>query len=336
MRIKSQLPFSFCLLLFDYVNVSLMERIVFLERDSVKANVRRPQFEHEWIEYDESSSEDVVERLKGATIAIVNKIYLYDEELSKLPDLKLVAIAATGTDKVDLAACKRRGIAVCNIRHYARHTLPEHVFMLALALKRNLFRYREDVQNGKWQEAKQFCLFDYPISDLHGSTMGIIGFGALGQATAKLADAFGMRVLISEHKGITEIREGRMSFEETLRESDVISLHCPLNEKTRGLIGGEEISKMKPQAVLINTSRGGIVVEEDLAEGLKQNRISAGFDVLSKEPPKDGNPLLDLDLPNFILTPHNAWASAEAMQVLADQLIDNIEAFVKGNPQNLV
>ena len=314
-----------------------MERIVFLERDSVKANVRRPGFEHDWIEYDESSAKEVVGRLKGATIAIVNKIYLHDEELSQLPDLRLIAIAATGTDKVDLDACQRRNIAVCNIRNYARHTLPEHVFMLALALKRNLLRYREDVQKGKWQEAKQFCLFDYPISDLHNSTIGIIGYGALGKSVAKIADAFGMRVLISEHKDAVETRVGRTSFEDILHKSDIISLHCPLNEKTHGLICKEDFSKMKPTAILINTSRGGLVVEEDLADALKSNLIGgAGFDVLSKEPPTNGNTLLDLDLPNFILTPHNAWASAEAMQVLADQLIDNIEAFVRGEPQNLV
>lgn len=313
-----------------------MERIVFLERDSVKANVRRPRFEHEWIEYNESSSEDVLERLRGATIAIVNKTYLYEKELSELPDLKLIAIAATGIDKVDLDACRAKGIAVCNIRDYATHTLPEHVFMLALALRRNLLRYREDVKTGKWQEAKQFCLFDHPIGDLHGATLGIIGYGALGKSVAKIAEAFGMRVLISEHKIADSIREGRERFEEVLRESDIISLHCPLNEKTRGLIGKAEILQMKPNAILINAARGGIVVEADLADALKQNRISAGFDVLSKEPPKDGNPLLELDLPNFILTPHNAWASAEAMQVLSDQLIDNIEAFVRGEPQNLV
>jgi glycerate dehydrogenase len=317
--------------------IAVMERIVFLERNSVKANFRRPNFEHEWIEYEESSAEEVVGRLKGATIAIVNKIYLHEEELSQLPDLRLIAIAATGTDKVDLDACRKRNIAVCNIRNYARHTLPEHVFMLMLALKRNLLRYREDVRKGKWQEAKQFCLFDYPIGDLHNNTIGIIGYGALGQSVAKIAVAFGMRVLVSEHKDAVEIREGRTGFENLLRESDVISLHCPLNEKTRGLIGKAELSKMKPNAILINTSRGGLVVEEDLAEALKNNLIGgAGFDVLSKEPPTDGNPLLDLDLPNFILTPHNAWASAEAMQALADQLIDNIEAFIKGEPKNLV
>jgi len=314
-----------------------MEKIVFLERDSVKAVVRRPNFGHEWIEYDESSSNDIVDRLIAATIAIVNKVYLYDETLAQLPKLKLIAIAATGTDKVDLESCKRRGISVCSIRNYAAHTLPEHVFMLALALKRNLLRYREDVQKGKWQKAKQFCLFDYPISDLHNSTLGIIGFGALGKSVARIGEAFGMRVLISEHRDAKEIREGRVSFEMILRESDVLTLHCPLNERTRNLISKEEFSKMKPSAVLINTSRGGLVNENDLVEALKNNVIGgAGFDVLTKEPPVEGNPLLDLDLPNFILTPHNAWASAEAMQTLADQLIDNIEAFVKGKPQNVV
>ncbi len=314
-----------------------MKKIVFLERDSVKADVRRPNFEHEWIEFDECSSDEVVERLKDATIAIVNKVYFYDETLAELPNLKLIALAATGTDKVDLESCRRRGIAVCNIRNYATHTLPEHVFMLALALKRNLLRYREDVRRSEWQKAKQFCLFDYPISDLHNSTLGIVGYGALGKSVAQIGEAFGMRVLISEHKDAETVREGRVSFENILHESDVVSLHCPLNEKTRNLIGKAEFSKMKPTTVLINTSRGGLVNENDLVEALKNNVIGgAGFDVLTKEPPAEGNPLLDLDLPNFILTPHNAWASAEAMQTLADQLIDNIEAFVKGEPQNLV
>jgi glycerate dehydrogenase len=314
-----------------------MEKIVFLERDSVKAHVRRPNFEHEWIEFTESDSGEIVARLKGATIAIVNKVYLYDEDLAQLPDLKLIAIAATGTDKVDLESCKRRGIAVCNIRNYAGHAVAEHVFMLILALRRNLLRYLEDVQNGKWQTAKQFCLFGHKIRDLHSNTMGIIGFGALGQSVARLAEAFGMRVLVSEHKDASDIRQGRVKFEEVLRESDVISLHCPLNEKTRSLISKEELSLMKPRAILINTARGGLVDENDLVEALKNGVIGgAGFDVLTKEPPRDGNPLFDVDQPNFILTPHNAWASDEAMQALADQLIDNIEAFARGEPQNLV
>ena len=310
---------------------------MFLERDSVKANVRRPNFEHEWIEYAESDSDEVVARLKGATIAIVNKVYLYDNDLVQLSDLKLIAIAATGTDKVDLEACKRRRIAVCNVRNYAGHAVAEHVFMLILALRRNLLRYREEVQNGKWQTAKQFCLFGHEIRDLHGSTMGIVGFGALGQSVARLAEGFGMRVLISEHKGASEIRRGRASFEEVLRESDVISLHCPLNERTKNLIDKEELDRLKSHAILINTARGGLVDEMALVEALKNGVIGgAGFDVLTKEPPRDGNPLLDLDQPNFILTPHNAWASDEAMQTLADQLIDNIEAFVRGEPRNLV
>lgn len=306
-----------------------MEKIVFLDRSTLKADVRRPAFAHEWTEYAETRPAEVVERLGGATIAITNKVPLREAELSSLPELKLIAVAATGIDIIDMEYCRERGITVSNVRNYARRAVPEHVFMLTLALRRNLIRYREDVQGGAWQRATQFCLLDHDIHDLYGSTFGIIGYGALGQAVEKLALAFGMRVLVSEHKGAREMRDGRVSFEETLRASDIISLHCPLTDETRALIGTAELEKMKRQALLINTARGGLVDEAALAEGLRCGLIAgAGFDVLSHEPPRDGgNPLLDLRLPNFILTPHVAWSSREAMQALADQLIDNIEAF---------
>jgi glycerate dehydrogenase len=309
-----------------------LEKIVFLDRSTLKADVRRPAFAHEWIEYAETRPREVVERLEGATIAITNKVRLREAELSRLPELRLIAIAATGTDIIDLEYCKARGIVVANVRNYARHSVPEHVFMLTLALRRNLLRYREEIEDGAWQRASQFCLLDHDLRDLHGSTMGIIGYGALGQAVEKLALAFGMRVLISEHKGAGAIRAGRTSFDETLRASDIISLHCPLTDETRALIGTKELKKMKRHALLINTARGGLVDEAALAEGLRAGLIAgAGFDVLSREPPRDGgNPLLDLRLPNFILTPHVAWASREAMQALADQLIDNIEGFKEG------
>ena len=175
------------------------------------------------------------------------------------------------------------------------------------------------------------------MRDLHGGTLGIVGHGTLGRAVEKLAQAFGMRVLVAEHKGAREVRGGRVPFEEVLRASDVVTLHCPLNEETRGMIGREELSMMRRDAVLINTARGGLVDEAALAEALSDGRIAgAAFDVLTTEPPRDGNPLLELDLPNFILTPHVAWASREAMQTLADHVIANIEAFVRGDPQNLI
>jgi len=193
------------------------------------------------------------------------------------------------------------------------------------------------VLDGAWQRAKQFCLLNHSILDLHASTLGIIGYGALGQAVAKLAAAFGMRVLVGEHKGARTIREGRKSFTQLLVESDIVTLHCPLTDETRNLIGAAEFELMRSGALLINTARGGLVNEGALVQALKDKKIGgAGFDVLTQEPPREGNPLLELELPNFILTPHVAWASREAMQALADQVIENIEAFVRGEPCNLV
>jgi glycerate dehydrogenase len=314
-----------------------MERIVFLDRDTLAANVRRPAFAHDWQEYAETSAGEIVERLEAATIAITNKVALRESVLARLPALRFIAVAATGVDIVDLEACRRRGIAVSNVRNYAPHSVPEHVFALILALRRNLFSYRAKIQSGAWQRASTFCLLDYPIRELHESTLGIIGHGALGRAVEKLARAFGMRVLISEHKDARSIRPDRTGFEDVLRSSDILTLHCPLTPATRNLIDTEELRKMQRHALLINTARGGLVNEPALAEALNSGLIAgAGFDVLSVEPPREGNPLLDLNLPNFILTPHIAWASREAMQTLADQLIGNIEAFVAGRPQNLV
>jgi glycerate dehydrogenase len=314
-----------------------MERIVFLDRSTLIADVRPPAFEHEWTEYEMTAPAEVVERLKGATVVITNKVALREAELSQLPQLKLIAVAATGTDIIDLDYCRRRNLPVANVRNYARRSVPEHVFLLILSLRRNLLSYREDVQRGAWGEASGFCLLDHTIGDLHGSTLGIIGHGALGQSVEKLALSFGMRVLIAEHKNARTIREGRTGFEETLRASHIITLHCPLVDETRGLIGMEELELMRNDALLINTARGGLVDEAALAQALRSGLIAgAGFDVLTREPPRDGNPLLGLSLPNFILTPHVAWASREAMQALSDQLIDNVEAFVNGSPQNLV
>jgi glycerate dehydrogenase len=314
-----------------------MEKIVFLERNTFRVDFRRPAFAHEWTDYGETWPNQVVERLREATIAICNKLPLRESELSRLPRLKLIAVAATGVDNIDLAYCRSHGIAVSNTRNYAEHSLPEHVLMLMLTLRRNLVSYREDVKQGRWHEAKQFCLLDYPLHDLHGSIMGIIGYGFLGQAVEKLARAVGMRTLISEHKGATTIRARRTPFAELLRKSDVVSLHCPLTAETRGLIGAKELGMMEPSALLVNTARGGLVDEAALVEALKSGVIAgAAFDVLSAEPPRQGSPLLELDVPNLIVTPHVAWASNEAMQTLADQLIENLEAFVSGNPQNLV
>lgn len=314
-----------------------MERIVFLERNTIQAEFRRPNFDHEWIEYDESFAEQVVERLRGATIVISNKLPLRKAELSQLRELKLIAIAATGSDNIDLTYCRSRGIAVSNTRGYAVNSVPEHVLMMILALRRNLLAYRADVQNGKWNLSKQFCLLTHPLHDINKNTLGIIGYGAIGTAMARLGKSIGLHVLISEHKHAKAIREGRTSFAETLRQSDVVSLHCPLTEETRDMIGRAEFGMMKPNALLINTARGGLVEDAALIEALQNGSIAgAGYDALREEPPSQGSPLLDLNLPNFIVTPHVAWASNEAVQTLADQVIDNIEGFIAGTPRNLL
>lgn len=314
-----------------------MESIVFLERNTFRVEFRKPRFDHQWIEYGETERDQIVERLRDATIAICNKLPLREPDLSRLPKLKLIVVAATGVDNIDLGYCKSRGIAICNTRNYARHSLPEHVLMLMLALRRNLIGYIQDVRDRKWQQAKQFCLFNHTIHDLNGSRIGIIGYGSLGKAVAALTGSIGMHVLVAERKHAATTREGRTEFAEVLRLSDVLTLHCPLTDETRNLIDVEEFQMMKPEAILINTARGGLVREEALIEALQAGVIAgAAFDVLSEEPPKQGNTLLDSDLPNLIVTPHVAWASKEAMQILADQLIDNIEAFIQGEPRNLV
>ena len=314
-----------------------MQHIVYLERDSIIADVRRPAFAHDWIEYAKTKPEQVVERLHGCTIAIVNKAPLPAAAVDALPDLRMVAVAATGTNIVDLDACRRRGIVVSNIRGYAEHTVPEHVLALLLALARNLIAWRESLRAGRWQQSDQFCLFDHPIRDLHGATLGLIGSGSLGNGVARLAAAFGMRVLRAEHKGIATPRPGYTAFEQVLREADAITLHCPLTSQTQGLIGEGELRAMKSSALLINTARGGLVDEAALIRALREGWIGgAGFDVITAEPPPDAHPLELLALPNFLLTPHVAWSSRPAMQTLADQLIDNIEAFVAGSPRNRV
>ena len=313
-------------------------KVVFLDRASLKAQVRKPAFADEYVEFEKTSSQQIVERLQGATVAITNKVPLREETLKQLPRLKMIAVAATGYDVIDIPYCKAHGIAVANIRNYATHTVPEHAFALILALRRNILAYRQDVEAGVWQKSDQFCFFTHTIGDLHGATLGIIGEGVLGRATALIAEkGFGMRVLYADHappkmEGVTFT-----PMDQVLAEADVISLHCPLTPDTRNIIGLKEFHKMKRSAIVINTSRGGLVDEQALIQALDEGLIAgAGFDVITTEPPKNGHPLLDIRRPNFILTPHVAWASDGAMQFLADQLIDNIEAWQKGTPQHLV
>lgn len=315
----------------------MKEYVVFLDRATLIADLRFPEFDHTWVEHPDAQPDELADLLWRASIVIANKTPITRAVLDACHKIRLVAVAATGVNNVDLEACRERGIAVCNIRGYADNTVPEHVFMMLLALRRNLLAWRASLKQGAWQKAERFCLFDHEIHDLAGSTLGLIGHGSVGQGVERLARAFGMEVLIAEHKGAEVIRPGYTPFDEVLARADQISLHVPLSEATRDLIGAREFGLMKRNAVLINTARGGVVNEAALLSALKTRRIAgAGFDVLSSEPPREGNPLLDLDLPNFLLTPHVAWSSREAMQRLGDQLIDNIEAFVRGEERNRV
>lgn len=315
-------------------------KIVCIERDTIApwVEVRRPAFEHTWTDHGQTRPDQVQERLAGADIAVVNKAPMPKEVLDQLPGLKLIAVAATGTDNIDKAAAKANGIVVSNIRNYAVATVPEHAFALILALRRQLPGYREVVQAGGWQKAGQFTVFTDPIHDLAGSTLGIIGEGAIGQSVARIGQAFGMRTLFAMHKHRDDMGPLYTPFPQVLAESDVITLHSPLLPETRNMIATPEFRQMKRRPILINTARGGLVHEADLVAALDEGLIAgAGFDVTVGEPPATDHPFMALlDRPNFILTPHTAWASTEAMQTLADQLIDNIENFVAGHPTNVV
>lgn len=315
-------------------------RIVLLDRQTLPHDVtfRDFSFPHELVQFDQTKPEEVAERIRDADIVITNKVPVRDVAIDGASKLRLIAIAATGTDVVDIAACTARGIAVSNIRNYAVDTVPEHTFALILALRRSLIAYRESVRNGRWQAADQFCYFDYPIRDLAGATLGIIGDGVLGRSVADLGRAFGMKVLFSDYKGSKGMGPLYTPFEDVLRTSDIITLHSPLTPSTRNMISTKEFALMARRPLLINTARGGLVDEAALETSLRQGLISgAGFDVVTSEPPERDHALMRLlDLPNFILTPHVAWASREAVQTLVDQLIDNVEAFERGQPANLV
>ena len=315
-------------------------KIVFLDRDTLSPHttLRPPSFAHRLQVYDRTAPDEVAARIADAEILILNKVHLTDALLEAAPKLRMVAVAATGTDNVDIAACAARGIVVSNIRNYAAVTVPEHTFALIFALRRNLLAYRDAVRAGRWQAAKQFCFFDYPIHELRDTTLGVIGHGVLGSAVATMGRALGMHVLLAAHKHRTDMGAPFTPFEEVLAQSDVITLHCPLHATTRNLIGAPEFALMQRRPLLINTARGGLVDEYAVGPALDAGQIAgAAFDVVSVEPPPLDHPFMTLiDRPNFLLTPHVAWASDEAVQGLADQLIDNIEAFVRGTPVNKV
>ena len=290
----------------------------------------------ELVLHDASTSEQAAERLQGAQVAISNKVRLDANTLAACPELRLILVSATGTNNVDLAAAHARGITVANCQGYGTASVAQHALMLLLALATCLPDYQTAVRDGAWQRASQFCLLDFPIIELEGKTLGILGHGELGGAFARLAEALGMQVLYGALPG-RPARSDRLPLDALLPQVDALSLHCPLTEQTRHLIGAAELALMKPQALLLNTARGGLVDEQALAAALRAGQLGgAAFDVLSEEPPRNGNPLLAPDIPRLIVTPHNAWGSREARQRIVGQLSENASAFFAGAPKRVV
>jgi glycerate dehydrogenase len=313
---------------------------VFLDLESVdRGDLDRSHLEPlclRWDWHPASTREETAERIRGAELVISNKVVLDRPLLEQAGRLRLICVAATGTNNVDLAAARELGIAVANVTGYATPAVVQHVFALILALTTRLPQYQAALATGAWQRSRQFCLLDYPIRELAGRRLGIIGYGELGRAVGAVAQAFGLELLLAQRPG-GDPAPGRLSLESLLPKVDILSLHCPLTSATRNLIGPRELSLMRSDALLINTARGGIVDETALAEALLAGRLGgAGIDVLEREPPVAGSPLLAPDIPNLILTPHIAWASRESRQRLLDQLVANIRAFTAGERRNRV
>ena len=308
--------------------------IVFLDSTGIPASHRIPSFSfpHQLTEYAHTAAEQVLARAKDADIIITSKVILNHEILSQLPKLKLIAVTATGTNNIDLVAAKALGITVKNVTGYSSVTVPEHVIGMIYALKHRLIDYhRDQLLTERWATCGQFCYVDYPISDVQGSTLGIIGRGCIGNEVARLAQAVGMRVLFAEHQHATTIREGYTAFDEVLKQADVISLHCPLTPQTEQLINAKTLALMKPNACLINTGRGGLINEADLLQALQSGKLAgAALDVLVKEPPAtdDALWLAAKTQPNLLITPHVAWASDSALTTLVNKVAQNIEEFV--------
>lgn len=286
----------------------------------------------QWVIYPATLPAQVLERIVDADVVITNKVVLDAETLTQCQSLQLILISATGTNNVDLAQAKAQGIVVCNCQAYGTSAVAQHTLMLMLALSTAVIQYDQAVKQGKWNQASQFCLLDFPIVELAGKTLGIIGYGELGKAVAKLAEAFGMKVIVGTLPNRPE-QSDRMAFQDLVRQIDYLSLHCPLTDETRNLIDASVFDAMKPSAFLINCARGGIVNEADLADALRQAKIAgAATDVLTVEPPKNGNVLLADDIPNLIITPHSAWGSVDARQRIVQQMLENVEAFKQGQP----
>ena len=286
--------------------------------------------------FSDSTPANVIERLQGASVAISNKVLLSAATLAACPNLKLILVAATGTNNVDLEAARAQGITVANCQGYGTPSVAQHTLGLLLALATRLIDYNKAVADGQWQQAKQFCLLDFPIVELEGKTLGLFGHGELGSAVAKLAEAFGMNVLVGHIPG-RPARADRMPLDELLPQVDALTFHCPLNEHTRNFIGARELALLKPGAFVVNTARGGMIEEQALADALRSGHLGgAATDVLSVEPPRDGNPLLAADIPRLIITPHSAWGSREARQRIVGQLAQNAQAFFNGTALRVV
>ncbi|MBV6287545.1 2-hydroxyacid dehydrogenase [Pseudomonas aegrilactucae] len=286
--------------------------------------------------YPSTAAHQVVERLQGVGVAISNKVPLDAATLAACPDLKLILVAATGTNNVDLQAARAQGIVVSNCQGYGTPSVAQHTLALLLALATRLPDYQQAVAEGKWAQAKQFCLLDFPIVELEGKTLGLLGHGELGGAVARLAEAFGMRVLAGQLPG-RPARDDRLSLDELLPQVDALTLHCPLNDSTRHMLGAAELALLKPGAFIVNTARGGLIDEQALADALRSGHLGgAATDVLSVEPPVHGNPLLATDIPRLIVTPHSAWGAVEARQRIVGQLTENAQAFLAGSPRRVV
>ena len=289
--------------------------------------------------YDHTPATLTIERASEAEIVISNKTVLGSAEISQLPKLRYIGLLSTGYNIVDLNATKRRGIAVTNIPAYSTPSVAQQVFALLLELCNNTGAHSVSVHSGEWDRSRDFCYWKFPLMELSGKTIGIIGFGNIGRETAQIARSFGMNIIACGRPGtFTEtISDGvrLTTLENVLSLSDIVSLHCPLFAETAGMINKETIAIMKHGAFLINTSRGGVLNEQDVADALADGRLAgAGLDVLSTEPPKPDNPLLSA--PNCVITPHIAWATREARTRLIRVLEENLVAFLAGTPQNIV
>ena len=311
--------------------------IVFLDQATIPAGrkIPRPNFPHHWTDYDNTSPEQCYERCKEADIVVTNKVIFDRELLQRLPKLKLIALTATGMNNVDLEAAKELGIEVKNVAGYSNVSVPEHVIGMIFALKHSLIGYhRDQITSDRWATCGQFCYTDHPISDVRGSTLGVIGKGALGSEVARLAELLGMNVIFAERQGASEIRAGYLPFEQVLAQADIVTLHCPLTEQTKHIINQQTLSLMKNSAYLINTGRGPLIDEKALLTALENGQIAgAALDVLTKEPPELNDPLIQAAkrLPNLLITPHVAWASDSAVETLIGKVRDNIEEFIKND-----